>query len=251
MVADLSAKRWTLAAVAALFAAWTVAPSSLPIYDGPLQPDEPYRYVAPPPGYRQTPPPTTATATLKVMNGRNVGGYANSAETGPQVVVYIPPGALSFPGGTANITVTATPVAPSPPLPKDGTISTNIYRIAATAPAGPVTIVGKGNQEPVMLLRAPSGKQPGPKFEHRVGNGWQLITKTARYGNDIYQSPLPAFGDWALVQLKDSGADSSSNQSAAGRILHNPVFWVGVVILVLAVLLLAIRTTRTRRSAAA
>src|SRR5437868_4317124 len=54
------------ALVAAMSALGTGGP---PVYDGIGQPDEPYRYVAPPPGYRHTPPATSAGAAVPLYKG--------------------------------------------------------------------------------------------------------------------------------------------------------------------------------------
>jgi hypothetical protein len=237
------ARRWPLIAIAALTVGWLVAPAATPLYDGPLQPDEPYRYVAPPPGSPHTPPPTTATATLTVTNGRNDAGYANSSEVGPQISVYMPPTSLAIPFGASSVKLTATPEAPTRPLPTNGTIVTNVYRIAATTPAGPARIVGTGNAAPTMQMRAPSGRQPGPKFEHLTSSGWVQSKPTLRVGNDIYQTQFNALGDWALVQLGGSGATKSSSGGIAG----NPLLWVGIALLVLAGIVIAIRTSRLRK----
>lgn len=234
--------RRVLAALAALTLAWLVAPAAVPIYDGVGNPDEPYRYLNPPAGAKKTPPPTVAKATLSVTAaGLNNAAYANSAEVGPQVVYYVPNGALKAPDGATGITVTATPVAPSPPLPADGTIVGNVYRIAATTSKGDAVVVGRGvTQLPTLDMRAPSGKQPGPVFEHVVAGAWQH-SATLRIGVDIYQTSAGAFGDWALVQLKDQPGKSSGG-------INGGLLAAGIAVLVLVVLISAIRLSRSRRA---
>src|SRR3954451_17434124 len=117
----------------AVLAAWMLAPASVPVFDGIGQPDEPYRYVDPPATAKTTKQPTTATVSVPVRNGRSVAEFANSAESGPQISVYIPPGALEVPAGATSITITATPLAPKAPLPTDGDIVTNVYQVTARA----------------------------------------------------------------------------------------------------------------------
>jgi len=238
-----TAWRRVLAALAALTIAWLVAPASVPIYDGIGNPDQPYRYVNPPAGYKQTPPPTVAKATIAVTNGLSTTGYANSAEIGPQVVYYVPNGSMKAPPGATSITVTETPVAPTAPLPTDGTIVGNVYRVAATTSKGDVVIVGRGiAQTPTLDMRAPSGKQPGLVFEHLSGGVWKRST-TLRIGVDIYQTSAAELGDWALVQLRGQSTGKSS-----GGGINVGLLAAGVAVLVLVGVIVAIRLSRSRRT---
>src|SRR3954449_1676379 len=168
--------RWLFAGLAALLVAWLVAPAVVPIYDGPGFPDEPYRYVHAPNG-KSTKPPTVAKASVSVnAAGLSAAAYSNSAEQGPQIVLYLPAGSLKAPTGVTTVQVSETPFAPSPPLPTDGTIVTNVYRVAATTDKGPVQIVGKTvNQIPTVQMRAPSSQQPGPVYERRTASGWEHL----------------------------------------------------------------------------
>jgi hypothetical protein len=245
VVAVSRGRRWLLAGVAALLTAWVAAPAAVPIYDGAGFPDEPYRYVTSPDG-KPTKPPTTAHATVKVNGeGLSTASYSNSAEQGPQVVLYIPAGSLKAPAGATSIEVSETPLAPSPPLPSDGTIVSNVYRVAATTSAGPVQMVGHGeNQIPTLQMRAASSKQPGPVLEHRTGTGWERLS-TLRVGQDIYQASAPQFGDYALVQLSKS--PGSGDKSSGG--VNGGLLGAGIGVLVLAGIILAIRITRSRREA--
>lgn len=234
--------RWVVAAVAALAAVWALAPAAVPIYDGPGFPDEPYRYVQPPAGAKATAPPTTASASITVnAQGLSAAGYSNSAERGPQVVLYVPSGSLKAPSGAKTITVTETPQPPSAPLPSDGTIVSNVYRLAATTSQGPVQMVGKSeDQRPTLQMRAPD-TQVRPVFEYRTSGGWQRV-ETLRVGQDIYQASVPTFGDWALVKLAAQEKAGGSGGVNVGLLA------AGVGVLVLAGIILAIRVTRSRRT---
>jgi len=232
--------RWVVAAVAALLAAWVLAPSAVPIYDGLSNPDEPYRYVQPPPDAKAKKPPTTARTSLPVRSGLTAAAYANSAETGPQISLYLPAGAIRAPGGASSVVVSAEPMAPSAPLPRDGAIVTNVYRITATAGGTQAAVVGTGNQEPTLQMRAPDARQPGPVFERRTATGWERM-KTLRVGNDIYQTQAPAFGDWALVRL------ASSKSSGGG--LNMGLLAGGIAFLALAGIIITIRAVRSQRTA--
>ena len=236
-----------LAAIATLLVAWVVAPAVVPIYDGVQFPDEPYRYVKSPDG-TPTKAPTSAHATIAVnAQGLSNAGYSNSAEQGPQIVLYIPAGSLQAPSGATSIAVSETPLAPSPPLPTDGTIVTNVYRVEATTPSGPVRMVGKSeNQMPTLQMRAPSAKQPGPVFEHRTSTGWTRAA-TLRVGQDIYQASAPQFGDWALVQLNVTPTQAKSSGGGGG--INVGLLVAGIAVLVLAGIIMAIRVARTRNPA--
>jgi hypothetical protein len=196
-------------------------------------------------GGKTTKPPTTAKTNVQVnAQGLSAAAYSNSAEQGPQIVLYIPAGSLQAPAGAKAIEVSETPLAPASPLPTDGTIVTNVYRVAATTAQGAVQVVGKSeNQVPTLQMRAPTAKQPGPVFEHRTSSGWQR-TDTLRVGQDIYQASAPQFGDWALVQLRSA----PKTGGAGGGGVNVGLLAVGIGLLALAGIILAIRMSRSRRA---
>lgn len=232
--------RRVAAAVALLIGAWVVSPSVVPLYDGPGTPDQPYRYVSPPAGYKpQTPAPTEAKSSIVVRNGVSTAAFANSQESGPQISVYIPAGSLQAPAGATTIEMTATPSAPKAPLPSDGTIVSNVYTISATASGGDVAIIGKGtNQTPTLQMRAPSSQQPGPTFETFDGKSWKS-SETIRVGQDIYQTFAPKLGVWALVQQNGGGSSGLSGGSLAMLV-------IGIAILVIVGIILVVRLLRSR-----
>jgi hypothetical protein len=231
--------RWLLVATAALLTAWLLAPAAVPIYNGIGNPDEPYRFVKPPANAKTTKTPTSARAAVAVRNGATVGQFANTGETGPQLSLYLPPASLQVPAGATTINVTAQPLAPSAPLPTDGTIVTNVYRITADAGGQPVKVIGTGRSEPTLQMRAPDASQPSPVFEHRTATGWQS-ERTIRVGTDIYQAQAPALGDWALVRLK-----SSASAGGGGGGIRWSFLGPGIALLVVAVIVLMVRLRRT------
>ena len=237
------AVRWLAIAVLALLGAWLLAPAAVPIYDGIGNPDEPYRWVQPPAGTSPSKKaPTTATVTLPVAHGVNGAGYANTKETGPQISVYFPAGALRVPGNATSVTVTAKPVAPNGPAPDGGEYASNLYSVTATAGGADVPIVGKGNQAPTLQMRAATVAQPGPVFE-RLDNGKWTQGQTLRVGNDIYQTTASAFGDWALIRPKAAASTGDSGGINVGLLA------AGIAVLVLAGVIATIRTVRMRQVA--
>lgn len=239
-------RRWLVVAAFALLLAWVVAPAAIPIYDGIGNPDEPYRYVNPPASAKTTKAPTSARVVVPVTGSASSAQFANTDESGPQLSLYLPPKALQVLGSEKSVVVTATPTAPSAPLPTDGTIVTNVYRISATAGGQPVGVVNSGPSEPTLQMRAPDARQPGPVMEHRTASGWERH-RTIRVGTDIYQAQAPALGDWALVQL--SSPQSTGGSGGGGGGVNWALLGPGVGLLGLAIIVLMIRLRRTSETA--
>ena len=238
-------RRWPGIAAFALVLAWVVAPATIPIYDGIGNPDEPYRYVKPPASAKTTKAPTSAHVVVPVTAGSSAAQFANTGESGPQVSLYLPPKALQQTGAAKSVSVSVTPTAPTAPLPSDGTIVTNVYRITATANGQSVGVASSGPSEPTLQMRAPDAQQPGPVMEHRTDTGWKR-ERTIRVGTDIYQAQAPALGDWALVKLTDAPKTGGSDSGGGiNWVLLGP----GIGLLVLAILVLMVRLRRTSATA--
>jgi hypothetical protein len=196
-----------LAAVAVLALGWLLTPTPIPLYDGVGMPDEPYRFVVPPAGYRTTAPPSEARAAIAVAGGISCCELeARSDEQGPQVSVYIPRSGLAVPG-TTEVTLLASPApAPAGPAPQaDGRFEGNTYRITAEGPQGPATLTPEANRATVQL-RALNGNQPGPSLWYRSGDGaaWRQLP-SAKVGFDIIEAQFAGPGDYVLVRGKQSG----------------------------------------------
>jgi hypothetical protein len=267
---------WLFTAAAALLAAWLVAPAAVPLYDGIGFPDEPYRFVEPPAGYRTTPPPTKAFGSVPAVtpDGRSANGqdlYAKSAEQGPQVEMYVSKGGLTGPAIARSYRISAVPVAPGrrtaagPPAGGGPRIDGDVYRVTTGCSSLPSTnpgpvpakancrvkIIPNGSRRFAWIaLRATSTRRPGPVFLYRPTPSatWQRLP-TDRAGNDIYATTLRGDGDYALTfpaAAQSPGAKRSSPSSASG----GPPTTVIVLVVVLACLAIgigAIRFTRTRR----
>jgi hypothetical protein len=232
-------RRWLLVAAVTVVLAWVLAPAITPIYDGVGQPDEPYRWVKPPANARTTKAPTSAQTVVRIANGFSTAQFVNTSEVGPQFSLYLPPKTFRVPATATSITVDVKPLAPTAPLPKDGTIITNVYHLTAAANGQSVAVVGTGSSEPSLQMRAPTAQQPGPVFEHRTASGWQR-TRTIRSGVDVYLTQVPVLGDWALVQLASS--------SSGGGGINWGLLGGGIAVLVVAILVLMVRLRRTGAS---
>ena len=229
-----------VAVAAALYGvAMVVTPHAPPIYDGIGFPDEPYRFVDPPAGYRDTQPPTTAKATIGVNDGRSTGGHTiSSAESGPQVSLYVPSGGVLTGAAASNVTVRAAPVAltGSPP---PGHLWGNVYRVSFTTASGPARQAPDNPGS--IFLRAPTFQAP-PTFYVRHGSTWSPL-RTRQTGRDIYQAQLAGVGDYVLTgeDPLDFGAKDPSNEAAVGA-FGFVVTGVGLVV----ILFLFIRAERRR-----
>ncbi|MDX6209931.1 MAG: hypothetical protein QOE24_2322 [Frankiales bacterium] len=199
-----------LAASAALATAWLAAPHAVPLYDGLGVPDEPYRYVTPPAGYQQTPPPSSVSFELPAAGGTNTGGVlAQTKEQTSQAGVFIVPKALSGPAATKTFKITITAEAPDGPTP-EGAIDGNMYKVqlwADNSPTATLTAVGKGSMP--YIQRATSAAIPAASLLYRPPGGtWTTIPDT-RGGTDSFQGYFAGAGDYALVQTKAPVTKSS------------------------------------------
>jgi zinc/manganese transport system permease protein len=204
--------RWLAVGLAVLATGWVFASPAHrpPLYDGVGFPDEPYRYVNPPPDSRQTEPPTVAQDTRSTSTGRPDLVPA-SLENGPHAQAYIPGATLGLPAGATEVTARMQPLAPAAPLPTDGTVWGNVYRLTLSSPPGPVSLTPSNDNSTYVDLRAPSADQPPPVVEALVAGSWHRLD-TNRDGNDVYGADIIGLGDYALVRL---GPTSPGAQPAA------------------------------------
>lgn len=199
-------RRWAAAALLVLVG-WSASPGAVPIYDGVSAPDEPYRYVAAPPGAKVTPGVTTAFAQSPVKQGVNTNGLSVvTSEQGPQFSLFVPPKAAAATGSTLE--VRGEPQAPSD-QPAGAVIDGNVYAVTLKAGPDPVTLTAKAAIA-TLYLRATSQRQPGPTMYYRAdpGGTW-AAQKTSRGGFDIYVATFAGAGQYALAfppqKAKDGG----------------------------------------------
>lgn len=184
-----------LAALLVLGVGWSIAPrSALPLYDGIGFPDEPYRFVQRPAGAEETKPPTTAHGSAAVTGETTSTLVAASAETAPQISLYVPKGKLGVPAGTSKVSLTATP---APPLPTGHGqyLWSDVYDVT---PSPGSTEFKNNDQQATITLRAASAQRPQPNIAYYDGKRWQLLPTYAQ-GRDIYIAELNRFGQFAVV----------------------------------------------------
>jgi len=184
-----------LAALLVLGIGWSIAPrTALPLYDGLQFPDEPYRFVQRPAGAEETKPPTTAHGTASVTDGTTDQLTVASAESAPQISLYIPKGKLDVPAGASDITVTAAPAQPI--TPRAGQyLWSDVYDLEASP--GSTTFKPNG-QQATITLRAASAQRPQPSIAYYAGESWHLLPTFAQ-GRDIYIAELNRFGEFAVI----------------------------------------------------
>jgi hypothetical protein len=240
--------RLIIAALLVLGVGWSIAPhSALPLYDGIGFPDEPYRFVQRPAGAQETKAPTTAHGTASVSGGSNAPLVAASAESAPQISLYIPKGKLTVPAGTSEISLTGTPVKPLP-TGKGQYLWSDVYTVSASPGS---TVFKTGGSQATITLRAASAQRPQPSIAYYDGNRWHLMPTFAQ-GRDIYIAELTRFGQFAvigpnplLVSQLSGSSKGGGGSSAIGVIVG---IGVGVIVVVLFVLG---RLRRARARAAA
>lgn len=210
-------------ALALLAAAWLVAAPAggPPLYDGLGFPDQPYRFLDPPAGYRHTPAPSAASVDGFIGAGTTLD--ASSAELGPQVEVFVNESSLTGPASTTAVHVRAAPVR-AVRVPADGTVWGNAYHLSAASAAGAVTIRAGGPLDSIRL-RAPTGPPPLAVIEFDDGSGWRRLA-TSRIGSEIYAAPLAGAGAYAVVappgQARVSGGPTPSGASSESAASEAP-----------------------------
>jgi len=213
----LAGRRW-LAGLALVGLARALTQDPVAVYDGLANPDEPYRFVAPPPGTEGRPAPTAA-------HGRVSGGGAldlATREVGPQF-------RLSVTSGPVGAEVDVRPEAPAGRV-VGRIVNGNVYDVTVSSPV-----------QGVVTMRATSPLQPGPTmFAHVPGRPWSPLV-TTRTGQDVYSAPFTGTGGYALAfplrakEIRRSG--------------HGPLLWLLGGLLVLAGIGLAVRARARHRTA--
>jgi len=166
----------------------------------PVPPDEPYRYLSPPPGGAVARKLRSARVVIVLDDaGRNSATYLNSEEAGPQISVYFSTGCLTG-APRARVTISATAVASPGRETADGHVVGNAYRVSAVADLG----VAPSVTTPVEVqLRVPPPISANGRYLVEVQNGpeWTAVP-TVVAGTDVVQANLPRLGAVvAVVQL--------------------------------------------------
>lgn len=252
------AGRLIATALALLALAWLVNPTRIaPLYDGLGFPDEAYRFVAPPAGYRSTAPPSSATLTTALAGKRGSIFDIASKEVGPQVELFVKGSTIAAPAAAsvaASVTISAV-VARSPAPPTDGAVWGNVYRVSARSAGKAVPL----NADPAtnsIRLRTPTAPPPTATIAYFDGSTsgsatWRRL-KTERIGNDIWAAPLAGTGYYAALapgdQLHYEGqpTPAAAKPTSGGDGIGVLAWIAGAGVVLLAAMSYAVRRARAR-----
>jgi hypothetical protein len=166
---------------------------SLPLYDGFI-PEDPYRFLDPPPG--QYGDPGHFSKQLSLHNGHLpiVSGY--TTEYPPQAQVFALRNAFVLPRGAQGAQLTIDPIEPPQPVPDGMHLVGNAYRIALVTSDGADIPFAPG-QTASVLLRGVAGDTRATMYQFR-GNRWSAL-KTAFGGGTMRMANVGGLGDFALI----------------------------------------------------
>ncbi len=213
---------------------------AVPIYDGLGQPDEPYRYVAPPASQKNpAPPPTDAneTFTPDKINGDINGVFIVSKESGPQISFNLSQNSVIFSAGAKSVNFKAEPLAPTD-QPNDGTIDGNVYRLTMTPDGGSVSFAPNSSSVfKYVDMRLPQNFPPGAIIEHKpeTGSGWQKL-QTNQVGQDIYEARFEQTGDFAMVTPhKATGSNGQKHKNKTPLYIGEAAIVVAIAAVIIAI----------------
>ncbi len=173
------------------------------LFDGLPLPQEPYRYVNPPPDLASSnQPPGSGQATLPVENGQVPGGGVQTSDG--QVLVFFGLGALRASSGAQSVTFRIDPVTDPPAPPPGSQIRGNVYRVSATEqPSGAAVTVVHGYN---ITMRYPPG--PFKDLQLYDGSPWRPLRTTTVSGNPYAGATPMALGEIAATAPAGAGGES-------------------------------------------
>jgi hypothetical protein len=222
-------RRWAAGALLVVAGA-LASPQLVPVYDGLGNPDEPYRYVVAPASATKTAPPTSQSAQTPVKGSVSTDGFSvTTGETGPQFQLFVPAGGLRDQGGS-KIVITATPSAPTD-APPTTTVDGNVYQVAFSDPAGPVTLTPTASIA-TMAMRATSQKTPQPNvyFRPAPAAAWVPVA-TSSGGFDVRVATFKGAGYYVLAH------PPAAHTKGSGGVPVLPLALGGVLVLLVGVVL--------------
>jgi hypothetical protein len=184
-----------------VLAARLVAPGAAPpLYDSFASPD-PYRFLHPGPGQRDTP---GSASVMRAYSGQDIGPLvlATGGENPPQAQLLIGDTTLVVPPGAQSITAGITPVDPPPVVPPNGVIAGNVYRFRIVTDSG-ATVTLRPEHPVSVVLRGPNGTTTAT-VDLFDGAVWTPLTTTPVGGPDIFAANTTRLGDMALVVPKNA-----------------------------------------------
>lgn len=171
-----------------------VVPMGSPLFDGVVI-EDPYRYLAPPPGGDGS--PTSAASTLAITGGASPAFAVYTGETPPQAELLGRGGELAMGAGATSLKVTIAPIQPAGGS-SPATIAGNLYHFSVTDQSGAAVGLALG-QTLTIALRAPDGISPDATIA-RFANGAAQAVPTSPSGlKNLFITDATQLGDFAVL----------------------------------------------------
>ena len=190
-----------LGAAAALYvaAAWSVAPG---FYDG-FGPQAPYRWVSPPPQFKNSnQPPQPGHGTAAVAGNGQVNPGSAFTQDGQASISWVP-GAFVAPSDNSPVVIDTKPVA-SYPDPGNVHLATNVYCIISSSPLAP------GKDVLVTLTFSDQLPAPADVYEYQDNGPWRNI------GNTGSAAPFSISARATLLGCFAGGYPANAKQTSSG-----------------------------------
>jgi hypothetical protein len=224
-----------LGLVAGLYvaAAWTVAPG---FYDG-FGPQAPYRWVSPPPQFKNAnQPPLSGQGTIRVNSSGVVDAGSVFTQDG-QASISFTPGAFETPPDRSPVTISIRPVA-SYPKADNIHLATNVYCVTGSSPVAP------GKDVLVTLTFSDQLPAPSSVYEYQGSGPWNNLGSTgtaAPFSISVRATKLGCFA---------GGYPANAKQTASGvRVGGGQTLPIVIAVAILAVVLAGIPLALVRRRA--
>ena len=219
-----------LAVVAYTLAAWAVAPG---FYDG-IAPQQPYRWVSPPPPFAATnQPPLPGHATVKVGAAGTVDAGSASTQDG-QAALSFTPGTFAVPADRSPVTIDVTP-QPTFPNPGAVNLATNVYCVTGTSP------LAQGKSALVTLQFSSQLSAPSDVYEYTGAGPWRKL------GNAGSAAPYYIAARTGSLGCFAGGYPANAGQATQGARLGGQTLPILVALAILVVVLAGIPLAVLRR----
>jgi hypothetical protein len=223
-----------LGAAAGLYvaAAWSVAPG---FYDG-FGPQAPYRWVSPPPQFKNSnQPPQPGHGTAAVAGNGQVNPGSVFTQDGQASISWVP-GAFVAPSDNSPVVIDIKPVG-SYPDPGNVHLATNVYCITSSSPLAP----GKD----VLVTLTFSDQLPAPTdvYEYQDNAPWRNIGNTGSAAPFSISARATSLGCFAGGYPANAKQTSSGVKVGGGQTLPI-VIAAAILVVVLAGIPLAILRRR-------
>jgi hypothetical protein len=223
-----------LGAAAGLYvaAAWSVAPG---FYDG-FGPQAPYRWVSPPPQFKNSnQPPQPGHGTAAVAGNGQVNPGSAFTQDGQASISWVP-GAFVAPSDNSPVVIDIKPVA-SYPDPGNLHLATNVYCITSSSPLAP------GKDVLVTLTFSDQLPAPSDVYEYQDNAPWRNIGNTGSAAPFSISARATSLGCFAGGYPANAKQTSSGVKVGGGQTLPI-VIAAAILVVVLAGIPLAILRRR-------